>query len=140
MPQPYPKSLVPISSCPQTTYNELWFYSYCSMEDVVEINLCVDKTASHRPIVGMLLRYSNMHRACVGQFRLDWAHRPLQVNQAGRLHIGMKKTGKGHSYIADININSPTDRGSTTQFDIPWNGILEWSFSHRQCVLYYNSN
>ncbi len=140
IPRPYPKSLTPISSCPQTTYNEPWFYSFCSMEDVIEITLCIDKTACHRPIIGMLLRYRNEHRACVGQFRLDWVRKPIEVNQAEKLHIGIQKTKKGYPYVADINVHSPADRSSISWLDVSWNGFLEWSFSHRQCKLYYNGN
>jgi len=139
-PQPYPRSLVPISSCPQTTYNELWFYSFCSMEDVIRITLCVDKTVCHRPIIGMLLHYSDKHRACVGQFRLDWVLRPIEVNQAEKLHISIKRTKKGFPYVAYINVRSPIDRSSSSWLDVSWNGTLEWSFSHRQCKLRYNGN
>ena len=109
-PRPYPRSLVPISSCPQTTYNEPWFYSFCSMKDIIEITLCVDKTACHKPIIGMLLHYSDEHRACVGQFRLDWVLRPIVVNQARKLHIGIKRTKKGFPYVAYIDVRLPADR------------------------------
>ncbi len=139
-PQSYPRSLIPISACPQTTYNELWFYSFSSMECVMEITLCVDKTVCHRPIVGMLLRYSDKHQACVGQFRLDWALRPIGVNQARKLHIGIKETKKGFPYVAYIDVYSPANRSFFSWLDVSWNGTLEWSFSRRRCKLLYNSN
>ncbi|CZT43169.1 uncharacterized protein RSE6_03163 [Rhynchosporium secalis] len=136
----YPKSLIPISLGFQTTYNEPWFYSFCSMKDVMKITLCIDKTAGHKPIIGMLLNYSNKHCACVGQYRLDWVLKPFEVNQARKLHIGIKRTTKGFPYVADISMHAPIDCSSTSWLDVSWSGTLEWSFSHRQCKLYYNSN
>ncbi len=139
-PQRYPRSLVPVSLCPQTTYNELWFYSFCSMEGVTEITLCVDKTVCHRPIIGMLLCYNDQHRACLGQFRLDWALRPISVNRAGKLYIGIKEKKKGFPFVAYIDVCSPVDRSSSFCIEVSWNGTLEWAFSHRRCKLLYNRN
>ena len=110
------------------------------MKDIIEITLCVDKTACHKPIIGMLLHYSDEHRACVGQFRLDWVLRPIVVNQARKLHIGIKRTKKGFPYVAYIDVRLPADRNFLSWLDVSWSGTLEWSFSHRQCKLNYCDN
>jgi len=47
-----------------------WYYTNCRLEDIAETICCVDNNASHRPVIGMLLRYANGRRACVGQFGL----------------------------------------------------------------------
>lgn len=138
--RPCPKSLLPISLGPQTTYNEPWFYSFCSMKDVIKVTLCINPTALHKPIIGMLVNYSNKHQACVGQFRFDWVLKPIEVTQTSKMRIGIKRTIKGFPYVADINMHASVDCNYTSSLDVSWNGTLEWSFSHRQCRLYFYSN
>jgi hypothetical protein len=139
--RPYPKSLVPLSSCLDVTSIEAWYYSFCSMEDVIQITLCIDKTASHKPIVGMLLNYRDKHRACVGQFRYDWLLKTIEVAQATEMHIGIRRTTENRfPYVADINMHGPVDCGFTSWLEVPWKGTLEWSFSCRQSKLHYTSS
>ncbi len=48
-------------------------YSSCSLENVASIRLCMDATAPHRPVVGMLVSYADGRLdACVGEWRFDW--------------------------------------------------------------------
>ncbi|KAI0434048.1 hypothetical protein F5Y09DRAFT_328644 [Xylaria sp. FL1042] len=125
----YPLSLTPSSPPPYTQYNELWYYTNCRLEDVTEITCCSDKAAPHRPIIGMLLRYSN-------GITLD----TLTMNPLRPLSIGFGKTKRRFSYVAEVNLKELGEPGlgSISRMDIPWHGRLEWWFSQRQCKLYYS--
>lgn len=137
---PYPPSLTPSSPPPYTQYNEPWYYTNCRLEDVVEITCCTDRTASHKPIIGMLIGYGNGRRACVGQYRMDWAMETLTVSPSGRLRIGLGKTRRNFPYVASISLPglATPDSDSLSWMDMPWHGKLEWWFSQRQCRLYYS--
>lgn len=137
---PYPHSLTPSSPPPYTQYNEPWYYTNCRMEDALEITCCTDNTAPHKPIIGMLLRYSNGGRACVGQYRMDWALDTFTVNPSKALRIGFGKTRRNFLYVARTSLQglASPDLDSLTWVDIPWHGRLEWWFSQRQCKLCYS--
>ncbi|QPG94272.1 hypothetical protein C2857_005567 [Epichloe festucae Fl1] len=91
----YPPFIRPSSSPPYTVYNELWYYTNCRLEDVTGIACCIDKGVSHNPIIGMLIHYGDGRRACVGQYRFDWALDLLAVDCLKPLLIGVGKTKKG---------------------------------------------
>ncbi|KAI1820331.1 hypothetical protein F4861DRAFT_73742 [Xylaria intraflava] len=136
----YPIPLMPSSPPPYTQYNELWYYTNCRMEDVMEITCCADKVAPHRPIIGMLLRYSNGRRACVGQYRMDWTVDTLTVDPLRPLSIGLGRTKRRFPYVAEVSLKGLGKSGldSISWMDIPWHGRLEWWFSQRQCKLSYS--
>jgi hypothetical protein len=54
--------------------------------DVMKITLCIDKTARHKPIIGMLLNYRDNHRACMGQSRLTGCLNPLKSPRLGNAY------------------------------------------------------
>lgn len=131
----YPHSLVPASPPPYTQYNELWYYTNCRMENVTEITPCVNGTTEDKPIIGVLLRYKDGRRSCLGQYRLDWALAPVRTDPASALKIGMGKTVKGFPYVARICLQGMACSDSLRWIDVPWRGRLEWWFSPRQCEL-----
>ncbi|UNI23928.1 hypothetical protein JDV02_009718 [Purpureocillium takamizusanense] len=132
---------LPLTSTPPpyTQYNEPWYYTYCMLENVVEIACCVDRTISHRPIIGMLMYYGDGHRACIGQYRLDWVVDRFSVDPAMLLRIGLAKTRRNLPYVVRICLRKPaaTVSGPISWMDVPWQGKLEWWFSQRQCRLYH---
>ncbi|CRK19048.1 hypothetical protein BN1708_012501 [Verticillium longisporum] len=136
----YPPSLTPSSPPPYTQYNEAWYYTNCRLEDVVEVTCCIDQSAPHQPIIGMLLRYGNRHRACVGQYRLDWALDTISVDRSKMLSIGLGRTKRRFLYVAELGLQrlGTTDSGSLSWMNIPWHGRLEWWFSQRQSKLNYS--
>lgn len=136
----YPPCLTPSSPPPYTQYNEVWYYTNCRLEDVVGITCCIDQAASHKPIIGMLLRYSDDRRACVGQYRLDWALDTFSVDRSCTLSIGLGRTKRRFQYVAELGLQRPrtTDPGSLSWINVDWHGRLEWWFSQRQCKLIYS--
>ncbi|KID88977.1 hypothetical protein MGU_04320 [Metarhizium guizhouense ARSEF 977] len=90
----YPPPIRPSSSPPYTQYNELWYYTNCRLDNVVGIACCIDKGVSHKPIIGILIHYGDGRRACVGQYRFDWALDLLAAESSRSLRIGLGKTRK----------------------------------------------
>jgi hypothetical protein len=124
-----------------------WYYSDASLEDVVEITPCrwhEPGQQSHSKIIGLLLRYSNGSRACLGEFRLDCACTPLRVGDTEKLHLGFNMTPRPYPvpYLAEIRFSSPpapSDWELDEQWlEIPWKGILQWWFKHNHiCRVIY---
>ncbi|XP_044717283.1 uncharacterized protein HRG_08791 [Hirsutella rhossiliensis] len=132
-----PPPLTTTSQPPYTQYNEPWHYTNCMLENVVEIACCVDGTVSHKPVIGMMVHYGDGHRACIGQYRLDWVLDKSPADPSMSLRIGLAKTRKNFPYVARITLGNPAAPASDSLswMDVPWHGKLEWWFSQRQCRL-----
>ncbi|CAK7233017.1 hypothetical protein SEUCBS140593_008460 [Sporothrix eucalyptigena] len=136
-------------------------YSSCSLQRVASIRLCINPTAPHRPVVGMLVSYMDSRSdACVGSWRFDLAATSEPMVVAGSssdwLHIRFEKLDTSHIspglqhrrslyggwYVTDIATRAPdvrTDALSTTRWrKLPWTGALEWWFKPHTHELYYN--
>lgn len=88
----------------------------------------------------MLLRYRDGRRACVGQFRVDWAARPFPVDDTRALRIGLGTSPARIPYVAEISQRGEGGAGvgGLRWMDVPWQGRLEWWFSQTQCRLDYS--
>lgn len=71
-----------------------YFYSSASLEHVVEVTPCQRELATYSPIIGLLLRYADGQRACVGEFRMDCIGETLEVDASHRLHLGFARAKK----------------------------------------------
>ena len=118
-----------------------WYYSDASLEGVVEITPCRWHEAgqqSHSKIIGLLLRYSNGSRACLGEFRLDCASTPLLVGDTEKLRLGFNLTHPLRlPYLAEIRFSpppAPSDWEPDEQWlEIPWKETLQWWFVRNHC-------
>ena len=129
----YPASLIPDESSP--LHFDRWFYTHCRLENVMEITYCMTKDRHNNPIIiGMLLRYENGRRACVGQYRPDWAGSPLRVDPRGSLWVG-----QGSYHVEQVCFEAPAQRGSMLWTEIPLRGRLEWMVTYvgRNCLYHY---
>ncbi len=133
--RPYPESLVPASPFSGTQYNEPWFFSSCSLKGVIEITLCRSSSLSYTPISGMLVQYTDGHRACLGQLRFDWALETVHMEQNTGLYIGSGRTRKRFAYVAEVTAHPPSDRSKLSWMDVHWDEILEWWFSSRHSIV-----
>lgn len=128
--EPFPILIVSISPCPHTQSNEGWLYSSCSMQAVAEISLCVDASAQHRPVKGMLLSYTNGRRESVGQVRLDWIAESIMIGDTDKLYIQGKEAKKLWGYVAAIvartPINQPPKEEKEKWLEVSQNDTLEW--------------
>lgn len=111
-----------------------WYYSSCRLSDVVEITPCRAQRKDSGPIIGMLLRYRDNRRGCLGQYRLDWTTQPLQVSSK-YLNIGLLAAGTGEQQVIELAVGTESIHDSYTWRQIPWSGTLEWWFLKNVCVL-----
>lgn len=127
-----------ISRCPYTQSNEIWVHSSCSMRNLTLIYTCINNSVPHGPVVGMPLHYADGHRGSVGQFRLDWRIEPLAVGETDKLYICGKRTKQSWGYVATVTTQAPLIRTEGNWLDIVQVDSLEWWFSSRHSVLFYN--
>jgi hypothetical protein len=135
-----------------------WFYTKAPLSCVSEIIPCRWQQSKHSeddpspprpgirienrysPITGLLLRYSDGSRACVGEFRLDYACLPpLVVGDAPRLYLGFTSKVQLHSYMAEIRLTRPTglEESSLKWLEVDWTGELEWLFNYFACQVFH---
>ncbi|CAM1509461.1 Fc.00g032000.m01.CDS01 [Cosmosporella sp. VM-42] len=127
-----------ISTPPYTQSNEIWLHTPCSMLDVVEVHPCIDHTCVYRPVMGLLLYYADGHGESIGQFRLDWAVEPITITKLEKLYFYGKRTKKSWGYMAHVTTEPPGGRAQGRWLDVGQAGTLEWWFSSRHSVLFYN--
>lgn len=89
--------------------------------------------------MGMLLHYADGHRESIGQFRLDWAVEPIMVAKLEKLYFCGKRTKKSWGYVAHVTTEPPASRARSSWLDVDQAGTLEWWFSTRHSVLFYNN-
>lgn len=128
-----------ISTPPYTQSNEVWLHTSCSMRSVVEVHLCVDHTSVYRPVIGLLFYYADGHGESIGQFRLDWAVEPITITELEKLYIYGKRTKKSWGYVSRITTQPPGSRTQSRWLEVNQAGTLEWWFSSRHSVLFYNN-
>ncbi|KAM5352737.1 hypothetical protein ACJ41O_005459 [Fusarium nematophilum] len=134
-----PNPPVSISRFPYTQSNEVWVHSSCTMLHVTEVHACINRTDPHRPVTGMLLCYADGHRECMGHLRLDWVGEPILVGETDKLYICGKRTKKNWGYVAAVTTRAPVSGAEGRWLDVAQAGTLEWWFSSRHSVLYYDS-
>ncbi|KAL1857641.1 hypothetical protein VTK73DRAFT_7991 [Phialemonium thermophilum] len=88
----YPREVVPMTPFVGTQSNEPWLFTACSTVDIAEIVLWRNTTFAPKPIVGVEVRHRNGHRACVDQFRFDWAQETVQDDATQPLYINSRRT------------------------------------------------
>lgn len=110
------------------------------MLHVIEVYPCINRTSLYQPVIGMLLHYADGHRECVGQFRRDWVAEPVSVGNSDKLFICGKRTKECWGYVANVTCQEPRSRSESRWLDVAQAGTLEWWFSSRHSVLYYDSN
>ncbi|OTB04404.1 hypothetical protein M426DRAFT_261938 [Hypoxylon sp. CI-4A] len=117
-----------------------WFYSSCSMLGVAQITLCIDALSDHKPVIGMLLRYVDGRRECVGEMRFDMVTEPIQVGLSEKLHICTSTLSHGQDssdgdastwkYVKAVTTQPPVvEVRGDTWLEVSWKGTLEWWFS-----------
>jgi len=140
-PGPVGDSQSPVIPMPMSPYPEAislthYFYTYAALQNVDRITPCESKVAGKRSIIGLLFHYSDGKRACVGQFRLDWAATPLAVADGSILWLSFDSKD-GYPFVDGVGVSCPPKAKSEECLYISWDGQLEWWFEDRQCKVYY---
>lgn len=132
----YPPSLDPEFPPPYSQSQDHWQYTNCLMDDVQQITPCMDRSLTYRSVIGMLLRYGDGRRACLGQFRLDWAATPLVVDPTRPLRVGFARSPVLLPYVAVIGQDETDEEPEDMRWlEIPWQGKLEWWSANGHCRL-----
>ncbi|KAI6370110.1 hypothetical protein MCOR25_004280 [Pyricularia grisea] len=113
-----------------------WLYTSCSLENIVELQLCIDRRTATSPapvVMGMVVCYADGGRACVGQFRPDWVQLPtLHVSSRDTLHFYQKRVvGESLGRISCITNAPPSEVGvgeGEELITLSQHGTLEWWF------------
>ena len=127
----------PESPYPESTSLEEYFYTSAILDNVTELTPCRFETGSGSFISGLLLRYSNGCRACVGQIRLDRLQHSLAVGTSQKMCLGFSQISDGCPRLVSVGF-SGLSRIDLNNLEIPLCGKLEWWFSHRQCKVYHD--
>ncbi|TLD25152.1 hypothetical protein PspLS_05891 [Pyricularia sp. CBS 133598] len=123
-----------------------WLYTSCSLENIVELQLCIDRRTAASPVpvvMGMVLCYADGGRGCVGQFRPDWVQRPtLRVSSVDELHFYQKRVpGNRLGRLSSIT-NVPPSQAHASEGEhlitLPQEGILEWWFKKSKNFLVHD--
>jgi hypothetical protein len=134
----HPLSLQRPSCYPKGNTIGEYFFTTASLERVAHITICQRVMEATSPIVGLLLRYSNGDRSCVGEFRLDSANETIEVGTSETLSLGFAKTAHRYPYVARVQVCPPIETDSLVWLVLPWKGKLEWWFSSGQCRVYHD--
>lgn len=126
----------PSSPYPESTSLSNYFYTCATLKNVVEVTPCERKVAGKRSIIGLLFRYSDGTKACVGQFRLDCAATTLVVGNRPQLWLSFDNDN-GRPLVGDIGLSRAPKPKSCDCLYVTWDGKLEWWFTYNQCQLYY---
>ncbi|KAI8656295.1 hypothetical protein NCS56_01232900 [Fusarium sp. Ph1] len=108
-------------------------YSTVSLENVVEIIPCRRKVkplnTPYWAITGVLLRYANGGRACAGEFRMDCAGEPINVDGALFVYLGsVDKTKITYWHLSRIDLNLIEDDECQGWWYLAMEGTLQWWF------------
>lgn len=131
---------------PQTTHSAppqwieySWaYYTSAELSGVIEIIPCQLRHAGYSSIIGLLLRYSDGSRSCVGQCRLDCLSSPLAVDAPSpSLYLAFDRRRGHFHHLARIEIYPPKNRASLEWLDLPWHGLLEWWIGPRQVKIHH---
>jgi len=131
-------SLPAPSSYPASVMLGKYLFTVAPLENVTEVTPCLGVGRVDPLIVGLLFRYSDGRRACVGEFRLDRCGTTMEVGTSGGLFLGLTQTMLNRSCVTRVEIFRPKDRAPLTWLDLPWKGNLEWWFSHTECQVSYD--
>lgn len=98
----------PKTPYPKSSPHEDYFWTWADLENVVEMSPCRSKSGSDWNVVGLLLRYSNGHQACVGQLRQDRLERPIIVGSSQGMWPGFLCNDP---HISSIDLSHPSQSG-----------------------------
>jgi hypothetical protein len=115
------------------------YFSSCRLKNIVEVTPCRSPPGqqyAEGAVIGMLVRYANGDRACVGAFRFDWAAGEALCIQ--KLYLGY-----GQGRVMDVRNDMPAaDDGpdGLSWTEVPLEGKLEWWFSYDAAEVHHVTN
>lgn len=111
---------------------EICFYSSSCLQGLIGVIPC---TLNSVAISGLTLVFADGHRECVGQVRVDRAGEHLPVRDTW--FITFTRDREGRPFVASVILRSGDESTTDDAMEVSCNGVLEWFWSSRQCLLRY---
>ncbi|KAF4955359.1 hypothetical protein FGADI_4603 [Fusarium gaditjirri] len=99
--EPSPAGLAPGSESDPVETSEV------SLDAVREVQICREKSQKGDSISGLLFRYKDGSRACVGRFRFDHAKEILSVADSTCLYLGTRYSDQGTRVLSEFCLSKP---------------------------------
>lgn len=122
------------SPFPESTSLQDYFYSSAILDDVVEVTLC--RPPTKKKVSGLLFRYADGRKACVGEIRLDYMDVPVPLSKLMALWLEFGWGDRG-VFVRSVCFSRPLKESASQWFEVPICGLLEWWFSSNQCKIYH---
>ncbi|KAH6856152.1 hypothetical protein B0I37DRAFT_366685 [Chaetomium sp. MPI-CAGE-AT-0009] len=133
-----PELRAPLSSSPTPTFSrEDYYYTSATLDGVTIVTPSLHQIGGMPVITGLLLHYPKGHTSCVGQIRLDSLGSPLEVGTCQKRWLGFSSTPMGGHCVTGAATFRPPDIHASSWLALPYNGLLEWWFSYRQCRIHH---
>lgn len=146
VPQKCPAPFEPSSLPMEAGHQYRLYFSSLNLENVIEVTLCVSKGDFFpEGVCGLLVRYANGDKACVGSFRFDWAAETYQVRRGDGLYLGITEKPNHFTYdkepplrwVREVRFDSPVEKDGVSWMAVPWSGKLEFWLSRQQSRVYH---
>ena len=115
-----------------------YIYSAANLKNVVEVTPCHTEIEDRSRVSGLLFRYADGRRACVGEIRTDLLGKTLEVKPLKGLHLAFSRADRG-PYLAKLSLGAPLEKESFYWLSLPWAGLLEWWFIYGHCKVVHGS-
>ncbi|KAK4243265.1 hypothetical protein C7999DRAFT_18369, partial [Corynascus novoguineensis] len=143
-PSPTPNSQRPTLPTPPsfspTLYQEFYYYTSAALDGVTTVTPSLHQVAGTSVSISLLLHDSNARATSfVGQIRLDSLGCPLEVGASQRVWLRFLSMRMGGHCVARVATSLPSDidAHTLTWLALPYYGIPEWWFLHRQCRVHH---
>lgn len=134
--RPLERSVCPPSGEIAKAKMEEFFFSSAQLHGIVEVTPCESLLGHTAAITGLVLHYSDGHRECLGQVRLDHLLSPLTAAGSRAMWLGFSSTADGPC-VRKVEFSRPEQSAELVWLEVSWSGTLEWWFSYRQCRVHY---
>lgn len=122
-PSPFP------GYCPMQSY----FYSSAILDDAAEVSFC--RPPMQNKVSGMLFRYADGRKACVGEIRLDCMDLPVPLSKL--MVLWLEFVWDHGIFVRSVRFSRPLKESTSQWFKVPICGRLEWWFVWTDCKIYH---
>ncbi|KAK2036466.1 hypothetical protein LZ31DRAFT_561119 [Colletotrichum somersetense] len=112
-----------------------YFYSTATLGGVNEITPCQARINGQTKVIGLLLRYSDGYRACLGQIRLDCLSTSLQVGSNWSMWLVFSKDEHG-CFVAGLTLSRPEKDKLPCSLEVCDLDDLDWWFYLQDCKVH----
>ncbi|KAI8656297.1 hypothetical protein NCS56_01233100 [Fusarium sp. Ph1] len=119
-------------------------YSAVSLDNVAQITPCGREIHAQGDncwvLSGIMVHYTDGHRACAGEFRADCAGESMRVDNTSLLLLGfyVEKNERAGRWLAAIESEPTDDDGFLARRFLRCGGMLQWWFDEQgRCQMFH---